>query len=289
MKIAIASGKGGTGKTFVSTNLFQFFQSIGHHTLLVDCDVECPNSLIFFKLKKISDTLVMEYRPKIDLDKCNYCGRCSDYCEYNAIFCIPELEQIRLLSNLCHGCEACAVACKHNAIKDSKTEIGKISFFTDSYNHIFIEGRMKEGKISSVPVIKSTIKEASFLSYDYMILDSSPGTSCPFIQTATRADYIIIVTEPTPFGLSDLQQAVETLDTLNKNYGVIINRAGLGNADVYDYLNKNHIPILAEIPFSKEIAHLYSEGKLAVSYIDDVNELFKGIYNNIIDNGSSIY
>lgn len=289
MKIAIASGKGGTGKTFVSTNLFQFFQSLGHHPLLVDCDVECPNSLIFFKLKKISDTFVMEYRPEIYLDKCNYCGRCSDYCEYNAIFCIPELEQIRLLSNLCHGCEACAVACKHNAIKDSKTEIGKISFFTDSYNHIFIEGRMKEGKISSVPVIKSTIKEASLLSYDYMILDSSPGTSCPFIQTAIRADYIILVTEPTPFGLSDLQQAVETLDTLNKNYGVIINRAGLGNADVYDYLNKNHIPVLAEIPFSKEIAHLYSEGKLAVSYLDDINELFKGIYSNIIDNGNSIY
>ena len=289
MKIAIASGKGGTGKTFVSTNLFQIFQSLGHHTLLVDCDVECPNSLIFFKLKKISDTFVMEYRPEIDLDKCNYCGRCSDYCEYNAIFCIPELEQIHLLSNLCHGCEACSVACKYNAIKDSKTEIGKISFFTDSYNHIFIEGRMKEGKISSVPVIKSTIKEASFMSYDYMILDSSPGTSCPFIQTAIRADYIIIVTEPTPFGLSDLQQAIETLDTLNKNYGVIINRAGLGNADVYDYLNKNHIPILAEIPFSKEIAHLYSEGKLAVSYLDDINELFKGIYSNIIDNGSSIY
>lgn len=288
MKIAIASGKGGTGKTFVSTNLFKTFESLGHSTLLVDCDVECPNSLLFFDLKKVSDTKVTEYRPIIDADKCVFCGLCYEYCEYKAIFYVPELKHIKVLDNLCHGCKACSIACKHGAIEDSSTEIGNVSFFSDSKNHIFVEGRLKEGKIASIPIIKSAIKEASLLSYDFLLMDSSPGTSCPFIQTAVRSDYIVLVAEPTPFGLSDLKQSVETLDSLNKDYGVIINRSGLGNIEVYDYLKKNNIPIIAEIPFSKEIARYYSEGKLAVSYLSEIKELFEEISNKIIKNGSSI-
>ncbi|MCK9163376.1 MAG: ATP-binding protein [Bacteroidales bacterium] len=288
MNIAIASGKGGTGKTFVSTNLFKTFQSLGHSALLVDCDVECPNSLLFFDLKKLSDTIVKEYRPIIDTNKCVYCGLCYEYCEYNAIFYVPELKQIKLLDNLCHGCKACTVACKHGAIENSSTEIGQVSFFVDSEKHIFLEGRLKEGKIASIPIIKSTIKEALSLSSDFVLIDSSPGTSCPFIQTAVRSDYIVLVTEPTPFGLSDLKQAVETLDSINKNYGVIINRSGIGNIEVYDYLEKNKIPIIAEIPFSKEIARYYSEGKLAVSYLSEIKELFEEISNKIIKNGNSI-
>lgn len=282
MKIAIASGKGGTGKTFVSTNLYKTFQSMGHSTLLVDCDVECPNSLLFFDLKKFSDNIVEEYRPIIDVDKCVFCGKCHEYCEYNAIFYVPDLKQIKLLDNLCHGCIACAVACKHGAIEDSSAEIGRVSFYKDVKNNLFLEGRMKEGMVASVPIIKSTLKEAMSLSYDFLLIDSSPGTSCPFIQTAVRSDYIILVAEPTPFGLSDLKQSAETLDSLNKDYGVVINRSGLGNIEVYDYLKKNNIEILAEIPFSKEIARYYSEGKLAVSYINEVKEVFEEITKKII-------
>lgn len=288
MKIAIASGKGGTGKTFVSTNLFKTFESLGHSTLLVDCDVECPNSLLFFDLKKVSDTKVTEYRPIIDADKCVYCGLCYEYCEYKAIFYVPELKHIKVLDNLCHGCKACSIACKHGAIEDSSTEIGDVSFFSDSNSHIFVEGRLKEGKIASIPIIKSAIKEASLLSYEYLLMDSSPGTSCPFIQTAVRSDYIVLVAEPTPFGLSDLKQSVETLNSINKDYGVIINRSGLGDIKVYDYLKDNEIPIIAEIPFSKEIARYYSEGKLAVSYMDETKKLFEEISNKIIQNGNSI-
>ncbi len=288
MKIAIASGKGGTGKTFVSTNLLKTFESLGHSTLLLDCDVECPNSLLFFDLKKVSDTKVQEYRPIIDTDKCVFCGLCYEYCEYKAIFYVPELKHIKVLDNLCHGCKACSIACKHGAIEDSSTEIGSVSFFSDAKSHIFVEGRLKEGKIASIPIIKSAIKKASLLSYDFLLIDSSPGTSCPFIQTAVRADYIVLVAEPTPFGLSDLKQSVETLDSLNKDYGVIINRSGLGDIEVYDYLKKNNIPIIAEIPFSKEIARCYSEGKLAVSYLSETKELFEVICKTIIKNGNSI-
>lgn len=288
MKIAIAGGKGGTGKTFVSTNLFKTFQSLGHSTLLVDCDVECPNSLLFFNLKKLSETKEEEYRPIIDKDICVYCGLCHEYCEYKAIFYVPELKQIMLLDNLCHGCKACSVACEYGAIEDSSTEIGSVSFFADANKHVFVEGRLKEGKIASIPIIKETIKEAVSLPYDYVILDSSPGTSCPFIQTAVRSDYIVLVAEPTPFGLSDLKQSVETLDSINKDYGVIINRSGLGDIEVYNYLQENNIPIIAEIPFSKEIARYYSEGKLAVSHIEETKKLFEKICKKIIKNGTSI-
>lgn len=288
MKIAIASGKGGTGKTFVSTNLFRAFKDLGYSTLLVDADVECPNSLLFYELKKVDDTIIKEYRPIIHSDKCLYCGLCADYCEYNAIFYIPELKQIKLLPNLCHGCKACSVACQYGAIEHSDTQIGVVSTFIDKSKNMFFEGRLKEGSVSTVPVIKSTILQASKQLSDIILIDSPPGTSCPFIQTSIRTDFILLVTEPTPYGLSDLRQAILTLDTMNKNYGVIINRAGLGDMSLYDYLSDNNIPILGEIPFSKEIARIYTQGNLVYDCIEDINLLFKELSKKIINYGNSL-
>lgn len=288
MKIAIASGKGGTGKTFVSTNLFRAFKDLGYSTLLVDADVECPNSLLFYELKKVDDTIIKEYRPIIHSDKCLYCGLCADYCEYNAIFYIPELKQIKLLPNLCHGCKACSVACQYGAIEHSDTQIGVVSTFIDKSKNMFFEGRLKEGSVSTVPVIKSTILQASKQLSDIILIDSPPGTSCPFIQTSIRTDFILLVTEPTPYGLSDLRQAILTLDTMNKNYGVIINRAGLGDMSLYDYLSDNNIPILGEIPFSKEIARIYTQGNLLYDCMEDMNLLFKELSKKIINYGNSL-
>ena len=288
MKIAIASGKGGTGKTFVSTNLFRAFKDLGYSTLLVDADVECPNTLLFFELKKVDDTIIKEYRPIIHSDKCLYCGLCADYCEYNAIFYIPELKQIKLLPNLCHGCKACSVACQYGAIEHSDTQIGVVSTFIDKSKNMFFEGRLKEGSVSTVPVIKSTILQASKQLSEIILIDSPPGTSCPFIQTSIRTDFILLVTEPTPYGLSDLRQAILTLDTMNKNYGVIINRAGLGDMSLYDYLSDNNIPILGEIPFSKEIARIYTQGNLVYDCMEDMNLLFKELTKKIINYGNSL-
>ncbi|MCK9159137.1 MAG: ATP-binding protein [Bacteroidaceae bacterium] len=290
MKIAIASGKGGTGKTLVATNLFYTFQRMGLSVSLVDCDVEGPNALNFFQLHKVKVISVKEYCPKFDLQQCIYCGRCADYCDYNAIFIIPNQSQLHLLSHLCHGCGACAVACNNGAIEDSEIEVGIVSLFSTTMERekaFLVEGRINEGEHSATPVIKAAINQGDSLNTDFLILDSPPGVSCPFIQTVAKTDYVVLVTEPTPFGLSDLRQAVETLKHLHKPFGVIINRVGLGNHDVYDYLEKEHIALLAEIPFDKKVAHLYSEGNLLVTSQPIMSKYFESISKKIIKNGNS--
>jgi MinD superfamily P-loop ATPase len=292
MNIVVASGKGGTGKTFFSTNLFYSFRKMGILSSLVDCDAEAPNSFIFFSVKKIKEEVISEYRPVLDRSRCVMCGKCFEYCSYNAIFFLPAMNKIQLLDDLCHGCAACSVACTHSAIRDSYKFIGKVtSYRTDEYGLCMFEAKMTPGVSSAVPVIKSAIKTAikSSLQQDinYVILDSPPGTACPFIQTASCADYVILVTEPTPFGLSDLKQAVETLKTMNKEMGVIVNRAGIGNREVYQYLEDESIPLLGEIPFDKEIAMRYSEGKIAVKEIPSLQVMFENIVNRIMRYGNS--
>lgn len=281
MKIAIASGKGGTGKTFVATNLYEICRSTGHATILADCDAEVPNAFHFIHQKKTSQENVTEYRPEFDTQQCTFCGKCVEYCSYNAIFYIPTQSQIRLLTHLCHGCGACAVACEEHAVKDATAEIGVISLYKENEQEVFIEGRMNKGETSAVPIIKQTLKKASEIPAEYLIIDAPPGTSCPFIQTVARADYTVLVTEPTPFGLSDLRQAVETLRTLKKPFGVVINRAGLGNTEMYSYLKRERIALLTEIPFDKKIAKIYSNGLLAVSVDSKMEQLFTELMEQI--------
>lgn len=269
MNIAVASGKGGTGKTFFSTNLYHSLRGMNYSVCLVDCDAEVPNSFIFFPVKKVKEYVVTEYRPVLDRTNCVLCGKCAEYCNYNAIFFLPAMNKIQLLDDLCHGCAACSVACDYSAIRDSYKFIGKVtSYKTDEDGACMFEAKMTPGVSSPVPIIKSAVKmakeQAVKQNIDYVILDSPPGTACPFIQTASHADFVILVTEPTPFGLSDLKQTVETLKTMNKEMGVVVNRAGIGNRDVYQYLEDESIPLLGEIPFDKEIALCYSEGKIAV-------------------------
>ena len=199
--------------------------------------------------------------PVINTSTCTYCGKCHDYCNYNAIFILPPMKIINVIEDLCHGCGACSVACKFNAITEKPVSLGHITRFSNKKDQIFIEARTNVGTLSPVPVIKAALKEIDS-NTDIAILDSPPGTSCPFIQTASSADYIILVTEPTPFGLSDLKQSVETLRVINKPFGVIINRAGLGDKKVYNYLSTQNIPFLLEIPFKKDIAGLYAKGRL---------------------------
>ena len=292
MNIAVASGKGGTGKTFFSTNLFYSLRQMGYSSLLVDCDAEAPNSFIFFPVKKLSEDVVTEYRPVIDRSNCVLCGKCAEYCNYHAIFFLPAMNKIQLLDDLCHGCAACSVACNFSAIRDSYKFIGKVtSYRTDEDGACMFEAKMTPGVSSPVPIIKSAVKmavkQANQQNADYVILDSPPGTACPFIQTASHADFVVLVTEPTPFGLSDLKQTVDTLKTMGKEMGVVVNRAGLGNRDGYQYLENESIPLLGEIPFNKEIAFLYSEGKIAVKELSSLQVIFQDIVNNIVSYGNS--
>jgi len=260
IRIAVASGKGGTGKTFVASSLFYSLLHQKEDVVLVDCDAEEPNASLFFELKQAKQSIVAQKVPVIDTDKCTYCGECHTYCNYNAVFILPPSKIIHIIEDLCHGCGACMMACKYDAITEKDVALGRVTNYITPENDMLIEARMKVGVYSPVPVIKSAIEESN--NHTYVIMDAPPGTSCPFIQTAIRADFIILVVEPTPFGLSDLRQSVETLKSMHKAHGVIINKAGIGNNEVYDYLKDEGIPLLMEIPFDRDIAYEYAQGKV---------------------------
>lgn len=280
MKIAIASGKGGTGKTFISTNLFNVLEKKGINVALVDCDAEEPNCRLFLtegKLEAIHE--VNQKIPELDLSKCTYCGKCAEYCNYNAIFFLNEAKMINVLEELCHGCGACSVACSDGAISEKDDLLGHVSKFAFSPKSALSESRTKVGVYSSVNVLKAAIKEA--VGFDLVLFDAPPGIGCPFIQTVAQADYVVLVTEPTPYGLSDLKQSIETLKGIYKSYGVIINKAGLGNEEIYDYLQKENIPLLMSVRFDKNIAVSYSKGKLLTNQDSGWEEQFSELFNTI--------
>jgi MinD superfamily P-loop ATPase len=281
MKIAIASGKGGTGKTFVSTNLFWTLQKSGKEITLVDCDAEEPNVAEFISGHEISHKTVFQHIPVIDTNRCQFCGKCSEYCQYNAIVFLPMANFIKVIEDLCHDCGACSYACEYGAITETEKPLGVTGTFRVNDHSSVIEARTNIGIPSSVPVIKKAIKEAE--GRPLVLFDSPPGISCPFIATINFADYIVLVTEPTPFGLNDLKLSVETVQQMGKPFGVIINRAGLGDRVVYDWLEQNKVSLLMEIPFNTEIARIYSEGKLLVeensTYLEQFLNLYKTICN----------
>jgi len=278
-KIAIASGKGGTGKTFISTNLFNVLKLDSITVTLIDCDAEEPNDREFFS-GIIADSFdVTQDVPVIDANKCIYCGKCAEYCHYNAIFFLQEARIIQVMEDLCHGCGACFVACEYGAITAKESVLGSVNSYRIDNIAILTEARMKVGVHSPVPVIKAAIKQAKLT--DLTLMDAPPGTSCPFIQTVNLADYVVLVTEPTPFGLSDLKQSVETLKTMGKSYGVIINRAGLGDDAIYEYLKKERIALLMSIPFDRKIASVYSTGKLLTNESPEWKAKFRELFNLI--------
>jgi MinD superfamily P-loop ATPase len=277
IRIAIASGKGGTGKTLISTSLFYALQQKHQIVTLVDCDAEEPNDMVFFSGDAEKTTNVTQRVPVIDESKCTYCGKCHDYCSYKAIFIIPPSKIIKVMEDLCHGCGACSVACEFDAITEKDVSLGEVSCYPISMNSRIVESRMRVGVYSPVSVIKAAINEAG--SNHVILMDSPPGTSCPFIQTVSHADYVILVTEPTPFGLSDLVQSVETLRTMNKPCGVIINRAGLGDDEIYKYLKNNRIPLLMEIPFDREIASIYSKGEIVAKEKPELQEKLLAVFD----------
>lgn len=284
MKVAIASGKGGTGKTLVSTNLFRVAQKMGYACTLVDCDAEEPNVQGFFSTECFSTEPVKKRIPVIDVEKCRFCGKCHEYCSYHAIVYLPPINMVKVVEELCHDCGACFLACKHKAITEKEVLSGKISVSYLNAHAYIIEGCAEIGEFSPVRIIRKAIAMADQNSF--VILDSPPGISCPFIATVETADYVVLVTEPTPFGLNDLKLSVETLQQLNKAFGVIINRAGLGNNEVYRWLNEQQIPLLMEIPFDKEVANTYSKGRLIVDTSPEYSDRFRALLKSITETHS---
>lgn len=280
--IAIASGKGGTGKTFISTNLFNSLQDSGLNMALVDCDAEAPNDREFLRDGVLQSTQAVTQKiPVIDKSKCTYCGKCDEYCNFNAIFFLEEPQTIEVLEELCHGCGACSVACEYGAITEKDDLLGKINRYKFSNGNELIEGKMEVGVHVSVQIIKNSIKAAE--NFDLVLLDSPPGTGCPFIQTVYKADYVVLVTEPTPFGLSDLKQSVEILREMKIPCGVIINRADLGTDEALNYLKQENIPLLMSVPFDREIAVAYSKGEMITNLSSEWYGKFNQLYRNIED------
>ena len=254
MIISVASGKGGTGKTLVATSLALSLKDRDKVQLL-DCDVEEPNAHVFLKPVITSSESVYIQVPKVDEDKCTYCGKCAQVCVYHAIVVLGE--HVLTFPQLCHGCGACSYLCPENAITEEGREGGVVEWgHSDGIE--FAHGKLNVGEAMAPPVIRKVKEQAS--NNGVVIVDAPPGTSCPVVESIKGSDFCILVTEPTPFGLNDLMLAVETVRELNIPFGVIINRVGVGYGDVEKYCLEENIPIMLTIPLDTEIARLYSKG-----------------------------
>lgn len=271
MKIAVASGKGGTGKTTISVNLALSLDNVQ----LLDCDVEEPDCNIFLKLPLENMEDVFLPVPEIDREKCVFCGKCSEFCRYNALAIFPG--DALVFADLCHGCGGCFLVCPEDALKERRKKVGVIEYSSSDIN--FMRGVLNTGEPMATPVIKALKKKID--KSKLIILDSPPGTACPVIETVSDCDFCILVTEPTPFGLHDVELAVALTRILEVPCGVIINKAGIGDDAVHEFLNKEGIPLLMEVPYSKKVAHLCSQGIPFVEKMPSWKEKFQQIICDI--------
>jgi MinD superfamily P-loop ATPase len=312
MIISVASGKGGTGKTTVAVNLAL---SLGKVQFL-DCDVEEPDAHIFLKpdIQEKKEAYIPV--PQVYEDRCNYCGRCGEVCEYNAIAVLQGSAKgkgsVLIFHHLCHGCGACSILCPQDAMLEVNRAIGMIE---SGYagNIRFIHGKLTVGEIMSPPLIRQVMEyirpsgsrkvtfpggrgiglggKTTVLGEKYtgknnsagtVIIDAPPGTSCPVIESVKESDFCILVTEPTPFGLNDLTLAVEVMKKMKIPHGVVINRSGSGDWRIEKYCMAEKIPVLMKIPFSREIAALYSAGLPVVGNIHGFKDRFKNLYKTLL-------
>ncbi|MGW8325080.1 MAG: ATP-binding protein, partial [Desulfobacterales bacterium] len=273
MIISIASGKGGTGKTTVATNLAV---SIGSDVQLLDCDVEEPNAHLFIDPVIEQSKKVYTPVPKIDEEKCNFCKKCAEICRFRAIAVIKET--VLTFPELCHSCGGCMEVCPENAITETGRELGVIEIGHRN-GLAFAHGRLRVGEAMSPPLIREVRFQTR--SDQLTIIDAPPGTSCPVIAAMKGTDFVLMVTEPTPFGLHDLKLAVEAVKLLEIPRGLVINRSDIGNDDVRTYAKMENLPILMEIPFDRRIAEAYSRGKLIVEEMPEWKERFKKLHLHI--------
>ncbi len=276
MIIAVASGKGGTGKTTVATNLAI---AIGNARVL-DCDVEEPNANIFLKFNMDKKEDVNVLIPSIDKQKCTLCGDCVKACRYNALAMLPK--DILLFPELCHGCGLCKMVCQYDAISEVPRKIGEI-FYGKGNGIELYQGLLNIGEAMATPVIKELKKYAN----ERTIIDAPPGNACPTMEAIIDADFVILVTEPTPFGLHDLKIAVSIVRKFNIPFGVIINKHGIGNDEVEKYCKEEGIKVLMKIPHSREIAKLYSNGIPFVNEMKEWKDKFIQLYEEIKNEADS--
>lgn len=269
MKIAVLSGKGGTGKTFVSVNLAR---AIGK-SMYLDCDVEEPNGHIFLKPKNIKEKIITKLLPRFDASKCTKCRKCVELCRFNALAFVGEKPMV--FEDVCHSCGVCKLACEYGAVEEVSVETGKVEHGTCGDIDV-VTGRLNLGEASGVGTIDGVLDE---IDEKDAIIDCPPGSGCAVMESIERADYCIIVGEPTRFGLHNFKMVYELATLMNKKIGVILNKVDDNAKDFKNYLKTNNIDLIAEIPYSKELAKSTSQGEIAY----EVNEEAKKIFDNILN------
>ena len=272
MIISIASGKGGTGKTSVAVNMAVSIDNVQ----LLDCDVEEPNAHLLLHPKIIRTEPIYVFVPVVNEKLCNHCGKCAEFCQYNAIF--VSSEKVLVFPELCHSCGGCALLCPEKAIAEEKHRIGTLKRGSVK-DFELVYGELEVGEPMAVPIIKEV--KRCIVKRKNVILDSPPGTSCPVVETVKGSDFCVLVTEPTPFGLHDLKITVKVLEDMAVPFGVVVNRAGIGDRKVHEYCKEKSIPLLLEIPFQRKIAELYSRGIPFSTEMLEWKEKFQTLFDEI--------
>ena len=272
MRLCIASGKGGTGKTTVATNLAQVAGRLGRSVAYVDCDVEDPNGHLYVRPEIERIEPVTRPIPLIDRELCSGCGDCVELCQYNALAYLAD--QVLLFADLCHSCGGCRLVCPTGAISESRTEIGQLERGA-AEEIAFLNGRLKIGEAKSPPLIRA-VREAAPRA-ELVIVDAPPGTSCPVVESLRGADLVLLVTEPTPFGLHDLKLAVDVVRQLERPFALVVNRSAPSETPTLDYCREEGIDVLGKIPDDRAIAEAYSRGELACEVSGEYRVLFENL------------
>ncbi len=273
MIVAIASGKGGTGKTTVATNLAL---SLNGKVQLLDCDVEEPNAHLFLKPKFQGSESVGIPIPQVDEKLCTFCGKCGEICQYGAILAVKE--KVLVFPELCHGCGGCSLVCPEAAISEVMREVGTVEKGVVR-GVDFVHGRLNVGEPMAPPLIRAVKEKTN--NQGTVIIDAPPGTSCPVIESIKGSDYVILVTEPTPFGLYDLTLAVDMVKALSIPSGVIINKADIGDKGVDQFCQRENLPVLLRIPLERRIAEVYSRGEMMVDIYPEYKEKFRSMISEV--------
>jgi len=280
MILAIASGKGGTGKTTVAVNLAK---ALDAPVQLLDCDVEEPNDHLFLKGNVRGQETVSILIPLVDEFLCDACGECSRFCEYHAIVSLKTKPLV--FPDLCHGCGGCVKVCPRRAIRETDRRIGVIETL-EAGDVTLVQGRLDVGMAMAPPLIRAV--KSHLVDGTLAILDAPPGTSCPVAATLRGADFVALVTEPTPFGLHDLRLTVDMVRELRIPFGVVVNRVGIGDDRVHAFCRKEEIPILLDIPDDRRIAEAYSRGHLIIEALPEYRGYFETLLERTLELRNSV-
>lgn len=270
MNIAVLSGKGGTGKTLLSVNL----SYIAKNSAYVDCDVEEPNGLLYYKLKTVYEENVYTKMPVVDHDQCIGCRKCADFCKFNALAFIKG--KVKVYADLCHSCGGCSIICPVNAISEVEKIIGTIKSGVYEKTNIY-SGELVVGEETGVPIIKTLLDKAKN-SKKNVFIDSPPGNGCTVMESISDADYCLLVAEPSIFGLHNLNMVYNLVTVFNKKVGLVINKT-TDNRIINDYAKEKNIKIVGEIPMDFHLGKLNSEGKIVAK-----EKAYKPIFEDILNN-----